>query len=124
MKAQAVAMDKLITEVYELYQDFPDFSLDLAVELQAQKSLEGLSKIRVFEGWKGGQPNQQGMARPLTLRDQPSSEMGLVQFKSTARRGAVVSVEERKSSKMASSVSAPNLNPVEYCLFLLRPKSE
>jgi hypothetical protein len=119
VKARGARLDRMITQMYEEYQEFPDFSLDIALDLEAQNAQKELESIQEF-GEDLSQPgSRQGVARALVRSSDPMGRLD--QFASAKRRVPPVNLENRKQKTKAPSVSDVSMNPVEYCLFILRP---
>ncbi len=115
VRSRLTILDALITDAFRLYEDFPEFSFDMAMDPPAQ---EALSSVRATQAFA----RADGVARPLALANQ--EQLGLTQFVSAPRRSRVSDLETRKASRPVVSTTGlvDAQSKVDYCMFILRPQ--
>ena len=111
IKARASRVDRVIQSIAQRLQDFPEFSMDMAVDLPID---HGLTQIREF----GALPaNKSGLAK--ALQPEGLSENGLSVFASAPRRTPVLELDVRKKWQSPPEFDE-SMNPVVYSLLLIR----
>ncbi len=115
VRSRLTILDALITDAFRLYEDFPEFSFDMAMDPPAQEALSSVKGTQAFA-------RADGVARPLALANQ--ERLGLTQFVSAPRRSRVSDIETRKASRPGVSTTGlvDAQSKVDYCMFILRPK--